>query len=164
MAEVRARWLALSLRERRVIIFAAPLALVLLLVIAWSVTSRPTPPAASVSVSAPVPVSAPAVVPALTVIPPPLVTAAPPGGVMLFGVSGGGPAGRAAILGSPTGGQRVVAVGRDYRPGMSVKEVGLDYAVLSGPGGDVRLELDRSGAPPVAEAGPAAPATPTLPQ
>jgi type II secretory pathway component PulC len=128
----------------------APLALILLLFIAWSVSRRTAPAVPDVAVSTPAPTVV-AASPPSPVAPAGALSAAPPTNIMLFGVSGGGPAGRAAILGGANGGQRVVAVGRDYL-GMTVKEVGLDYAVLSGPGGDVRLELDRFGVSPVAAA------------
>lgn len=63
-------------------------------------------------------------------------------GLVLYGVSGADRSG-AAILGSRLGGQRVVTVGKDYRPGLTLAEVGLDYAVLRNGPRDIRLELSR---------------------
>lgn len=77
-------------------------------------------------------------------------------GLILYGVSGASRS-AAAIIGSRLGGQRVVAVGQDYRPGLKLAEVGVDYAVLSNGAQGVRLELSRFGA------GGAAKATASLP-
>jgi S1-C subfamily serine protease len=63
-------------------------------------------------------------------------------GLVLYGVDGAGPA-AAAIIGSRLGGQRVVTVGRDYRPGLRLAEIGIDYAVIRNGSGTVRLELSR---------------------
>ena len=89
---------------------------------------------------------------ALAVIPPAAAPqAAPPpalvstDGLILYGVSGASRS-AAAIIGSRLGGQRVVAVGQDYRPGLKLAEVGVDYAVLSNGAQGVRLELSRFGA------------------
>lgn len=78
-------------------------------------------------------------------------------GITLYGVSG--PAGRAAaILGSRLGGQRVVPVGRDYRPGLRLAEVGVDHAVLDNGVRPVRLELSRYASGGSAKAAAALPA------
>lgn len=77
-------------------------------------------------------------------------------GLILYGVSGASRS-AAAIIGSRLGGQRVVAVGQDYRPGLKLAEVGVDYAVLSTGAQGVRLELSRFGE------GGAAKATASLP-
>lgn len=63
-------------------------------------------------------------------------------GLVLYGVSGAS-RDAAAIIGSRLGGQRVVAVGHDYRPGLKLAEVGMDYAVLQHGNQAVRLELSR---------------------
>jgi S1-C subfamily serine protease len=89
--------------------------------------------------------------PALPVAPAPRDTAPAPvqhaapdaQGIILYGVSDGGARGRAAILGSAAGGQRLVPVGKAYRAGLVVAEVGIDHAVLRSAAGDVRLTLDR---------------------
>lgn len=102
------------------------------------------------------PTPAPAQPPALAVTPPqspspaaPMVSAE---GLVLYGISGA-----AAIIGSRLGGQRVVAVGHDYRPGLKLAEVGVDYAVLRNGAQGVRLELSRY------EAGGSAKVTAALP-
>lgn len=66
-----------------------------------------------------------------------------PEGLMLRGIFGGGPRGGSAIMRMQDGGERVVRIGREAAPGFVLKEVGLAHALLSGPGGDVRLELGR---------------------
>jgi general secretion pathway protein C len=108
----------------------------------------PTPPPAatpSVDTSA---------MPASPALAKPLPT--PAEGLVLYGIAGGGPGGLAAVIGPSAGGQRLVKVGRDYRPGLTLKEVGPDHAVLTIAGIDTRLELYRY-------AGPAsAPATASL--
>jgi type II secretion system protein C len=98
-------------------------------------------PAPQASVPAPAPGPPPA--PARTSAPAaPMVST---DDLVLYGVSGASRS-AAAIIGSRLGGQRVVAVGDDYRPGLKLAEVGLDHAVLqNGPRG-VRLELSRYGA------------------
>lgn len=63
-------------------------------------------------------------------------------GLVLYGVSGASRS-AAAIIGSRLGGQRVVAVGHEYRPGLKLAEVGVDYAVLQSGAQGVRLELSR---------------------
>lgn len=90
----------------------------------------PQPPAPPLA--APVAFQAPA--PAL-----PTVSA---DGLVLYGVSGASRS-AAAIIGSRLGGQRVVAVGSDYRPGLKLAEVGVDYAVLHNGAQGIRLELSR---------------------
>jgi type II secretory pathway component PulC len=75
--------------------------------------------------------------------------------IILYGVSGGGARGRAAILGEASGPQRVVPIGRSYRTGLVVAAVGLDHVVLKSVAGEVRLSLaGRKGA---AHPAPAAP-------
>jgi general secretion pathway protein C len=80
-------------------------------------------------------------------------------GLVLKGVMGGGPAGGAAIIASSDGNQRVVRIGREFMPGMVLKEVGLNHAILSGGGMDTRLDLNRVGGVSV----PAAPGSAVSP-
>ncbi|HEX8467043.1 MAG TPA: hypothetical protein VF620_04480 [Allosphingosinicella sp.] len=77
--------------------------------------------------------------------PQPVVPTVSADGLILYGVSGASRS-AAAIIGSRLGGQRVVAVGSDYRPGLRLAEVGLDYAILQSGAQGVRLELSRYGA------------------
>jgi general secretion pathway protein C len=65
-------------------------------------------------------------------------------GLILYGVSGG-PEDPAAIIGQESGGQRLVPVGRDFRPGVRLTEVGPDYAILLAGDRTARLELRRFG-------------------
>lgn len=98
----------------------------------------PPLPALDASEAPPVPVPAPVAGSAL--------------GLILYGVSGGGPTELAAIIGSGTGGQRLVRLGKDFQPGLKLTEVGRDYAVLDVGGRPARLELRRFGAPSAAGA------------
>lgn len=68
-------------------------------------------------------------------------------GLVLYGVSGGGAAGMAAVIGRASGYPRIVPVGRDYRPGLTVKEVGAAYAILVSGGQETRLELNGTATP-----------------
>jgi hypothetical protein len=63
-------------------------------------------------------------------------------GLVLYGVSAAAGS-AAAIIGSRLGGQRVVTVGKDYRPGLKLGEVGTDYAILRNGARSIRLELSR---------------------
>lgn len=81
-------------------------------------------------------------------------------GLILYGVSGGGPAGMAAIIGRAAASARVVPVGKDYRPGLTVKEVGAAHAILVSAGQETRLDLGGKQAvvaPPPAQAHAALP-------
>ncbi|HEV2747954.1 MAG TPA: hypothetical protein VGW34_11725 [Allosphingosinicella sp.] len=75
--------------------------------------------------------------------PPAAAGAGAASGLVLHGVLGGGPGGGAAIIGFPDGGQRAVRVGRQFLPGLTLKEVGQRHALVAGPGGDTRLALER---------------------
>lgn len=68
-------------------------------------------------------------------------------GLNLYGVSGGGPTELAAIIGSGSGGQRLVRVGKDFQPGIRLTEIGADYAILMAGNQPARLELRRFGGP-----------------
>lgn len=103
------------------------------------------------------PIPAPAAArPAAPIVPAPAPPQAVPfvsaDGLILYGISGA-----AAIIGSRQSGQRVVAVGGDYRPGLRLAEVGVDYAVLRNGTQSVKLELSRYAA------GGSAKATASLP-
>ena len=83
--------------------------------------------------------------------PAPAAMGAPLPNYQLFGIGGGGPEGRAAIIGLPGGGQRVVPEGRALGSGVVMKEVGADYAVLSTPNGEMRLEFRKTAQPIAAQ-------------
>lgn len=124
---------------------------------AW-LSESPAPPS-------PAPAQIPPPAPAQ--IPPPAVASAPAqapaapvvstDGLVLYGISGASRS-AAAIIGSRLGGQRVVPLGHDYRPGLRLAEVGVDYAVLLNGAAAVRLELSRYSAGGSARATAALPA------
>ena len=93
--------------------------------------------------------AAPLAAAAVPPLPPPAPAPAPASvsteGLVLYGVSGATD-GAAAIIGSRLGGQRVVAVGKEYRPGLKLALVGVDYAILQNGPRAVRLEISRFGA------------------
>jgi general secretion pathway protein C len=105
---------------------------------------------------APAPIAARSAVPPAAVPPtrPPVPISTD--GLILYGISGASGS-AAAIIGPRLGGQRVVAVGHDYRPGLKLTAVGVDHAILRTGAQAVRLELSRFGA------GGAAKATASLP-
>lgn len=72
-------------------------------------------------------------------------------GLILYGISGGS-ADPAAVIGSEATGQRLVRAGRDFRPGVTLGEVGPDHVVLVADGRPARLELRRFGGPSVESA------------
>jgi general secretion pathway protein C len=116
---------------------------------AWLAASpgeiAPPPPA---SQAAPMPASAPA--PETAPAPTPIAGSAL--GLILYGVSGGGTSEFAALIGPTSGGQRLVPLGKEYRPGVKLTEVGPEYAVLDSGGRPVRLELRRFGEAAASEA------------
>lgn len=147
----------LSAREKRMVALCAAAILMFVVYLSWpdgetaGVELAGTPPAATTpTAAAPPPAAQPAqAAPAVAVPSPPVAApaqpAAPPApAFVLQGVFGGGPRGGAALIAA--GGQtRRVPIGREVAPGVTLKSVGIDHAVLVGPGGEVRLELARSG-------------------
>lgn len=93
------------------------------------------PSAATLSYEAP---------PAPVAIPEP---AASPAGLVLHGVLGGGPGGGAAIVSDGGGVQRTVRVSRPVVAGLTLKEVGIAHMLLTGAGGDFRLEFNKAARP-----------------
>ena len=61
-----------------------------------------------------------------------------------------------AVIGFPNGGQRLVPVGREAMPGLTLVRVEQNHAVFQGPAGEVRLGFDGV-AQPTSESGAAAP-------
>lgn len=117
--------------------------------LAWLASPAAMAPRARQPEPTPAPAPAPA---ALEAVPAPAPIAASALGLILYGVSGGGSTELAAIIGSGSGGQRLVRVGKDFQPGLRLTEVGPDYAVLVTGGRPARLELRRFGAPAAASA------------
>ena len=82
------------------------------------------------------------------------VTAAGSEQFRLFGVRAGGPGGGSAIIGLPDGRQVSVGVGEEIEPGLTLSEVGPDYAVVSRNGSPSRVTF---GEVPVGAAAPPPP-------
>jgi general secretion pathway protein C len=142
---------ALSSRER--LFLAGGAAALLLFILYMALRGGSEEPAVELAAAPPPPpeqiapmAAAPAPLP-LPAAPAQVAPAAPlsTGGVVLRGVMGGGPAGGAAIFDLPGGVQRVVRVGREIVPGMVLRGIGVSHALASAGGGDIRLELGRSG-------------------
>jgi general secretion pathway protein C len=157
---------ALTPRERVLLMVGAG---ALLLFLIWllflrdsgdegSVELAASPPAPAILAPAPVE-PAPLPPPAMPVISAPSVAPATVSAFVLQGVSGGGPGGGAALIQYQNGAQRLVRVGREIVPGMTLTGVDLNWAIASSGGGNVRLDLNRPGATPVAAAGAPAPAS-----
>lgn len=135
---------ALTRRER---LFLAAGGAAAIAFAAWLMSGSSEPaPRRNYAPPPPVPTAAP---PALApVAPPPVAAPAVPSGMVLTGVMGTG-----ALIGFADGPQRVVPIGREVAPGLTLKSVGIGHAILGGAAGDLRLELNRFGGP--------APAAPT---
>ncbi|HEX8401876.1 MAG TPA: hypothetical protein VF628_09255 [Allosphingosinicella sp.] len=155
---------ALTPRERVLLMVGAG---ALLLFLIWllflrdsgdegSVELAASPPAPAILAPAPVE-PAPLPPPAMPVISAPSVAPATVSAFVLQGVSGGGPGGGAALIQYQNGAQRLVRVGREIVPGMTLTGVGLNWAIASSGGGNVRLDLNRPGATPVSAAAVAPP-------
>ena len=69
---------------------------------------------------------------------------------------GGGNSGGAAIFGMADGSQRVVRVGREIVPGLTLRQVGVRHAIATSPSGHLRFELNGVGGTTLAPAAPAA--------
>ncbi len=139
------RLAALNPRERK---FLAVGGLVVLLFLAYLLLAGlGEEPAVELAAVPPPPAPAPiqpAPLPVVMAAPPPPAVAAPSAttaGMVLQGVSGGGPGGGAALFQFPSGGQRLVRIGREIVPGMLLKGVGPTFALASSAGVDLRLEL-----------------------
>jgi type II secretory pathway component PulC len=105
---------------------------------------------------APAPPPLPAPPPPVAAPPPaPVAPAAPPQGLELRGITGSG-----AIIGFPDGTQRLVPVGREVQPGLTVAALHPNAVVLRGAGIDYRLGftgLDGATVPPAPSAAPDSP-------
>ncbi len=83
----------------------------------------------------PVSLPSPALFSAQVPTPPP-VPAASSDGLRLHGVTGAG-----AIISGGDGRQRLVAIGRDVLPGLTLAQVRIDHALLRSANGDIRLDF-----------------------
>ena len=145
-------------RRQRIVLGGGGVAIAVLSAMLFWPQDEAAAPASAVELAAtpPAPVAMPAAQ-AVTIAPP--APAQPPanlGQYVLYGIGGGGEEGRAAVIGLPNGSQRVLPAGRTLTPGVSVKEVGTDFAILSTANGDMRLEF-RKAAVAVAGGGTATP-------
>lgn len=103
-----------------------------------------------------------AVLPVMASVP---VVTAPPAisGYRLHGVRASiGGDGGSAIISGPDGQQASYGPGQTLAPGVTLAALGRDSAVLSGPGGPVRLELGAEPAPAQPPAAPAGLASPVF--
>jgi hypothetical protein len=157
---LRGRIAALTPRERRFLVAGALALLAFLAYLLWA-SGDPEPaepaPEAVELVAAPPPVAPPAPIVSAPIAAPPPPQAAPGAapGIGLRGVMGGGNSGGAAIFGMADGSQRVVRVGREIVPGLTLRQVGVHYAIASSPSGELRFQLNGAGGIMAAPAPPA---------
>lgn len=150
-----------SLREKRLIQAAVVLAILVLVSLLFRGGGSSAPPPAP---DRAMPVAAPASAPQ----PPPLVPApvaaapaAPPVQVAdasqlkLYGLLASG-----AVIGYANGGQRLVQVGREALPGLTLVRVEQNFAILQGGAGELRLGFDGVAAGGPASTAPPLPAVP----
>lgn len=138
----------LSLREKRLIQGAILLAIVVLVSLLLRGGGSGGGEAPAPATAPPAPVAAPAPPPAAAV---PVALAAPSADVSQLKLTGLLASG--AVLGYADGGQRLVPVGREALPGLTLVRVEQSHAVFQGAGGEVRLGFDG-----VAQAQPGTPA------
>ena len=153
---------SLSLREKRLIQVAILLVIVVLLslLLRGGGTETPVTPPSPVR---PVPARSPvAVTPAVSVPPAPVAMApapapvapvAGPSGLRLHGLLASG-----AVISTANAGQRLVPVGREVVPGLTLVRIEQNHAVLSSGGGEIRLGFD--GTAPVGAVPAPAPPSP----
>lgn len=150
-----------SVREKRLIQAAVVLAILVLvsLLMRGGGSSAPAPePDRVMPVSTPAP--APQALPAtpLPVAPapaPPPVQVADASQLKLYGLLASG-----AVIGYANGGQRLVQVGREALPGLTLVRVEQNFAILQGAGGELRLGFDGVAAASPASTAPPLPAVP----
>jgi len=82
--------------------------------------------------------------------PPPPAPAPDLSGLKLYGLLASG-----AILGFPDGSQRLVLIGREAVPGLTLRRIEQSHAVLASPAGEVRLGFDGPAQTAAAAAAPA---------
>jgi membrane-associated protease RseP (regulator of RpoE activity) len=140
----------LSLREKR-LIQGAGIAVILFLLYLLFLRGGSEP---AMTLARPEPQAVPQAVP-----PPPVVTATPPlappadiSGLRLHGLLASG-----AVIGFPSGRQRLVPVGREALPGLTLRRIEQNVAVFDSGGGELRLGFDGpvQGGPAAAPALPA---------
>ena len=127
---------SLSLREKRLIQGAIALAIIVLvsLLLRGGGGGAPEPVPATVT---PTPVSAPPPAPVAAATIPPPTPPADLSQLRLHGLLATG-----AVLGYANGGQRLVPVGREALPGLTLTRVEQNHAVFQSASGEVRLGFD----------------------
>jgi type II secretory pathway component PulC len=111
--------------------------------------AAPAPPSTGATYAGPPPpvaVAAPAPAPAA-------MPAADPSQLKLYGLLASG-----AVIGDASGGQRLVPVGREAAPGLTLVRIEQNHAILQGAGGEVRLGFDGIAAADPVMAAPPLPA------
>src|SRR3546814_125152 len=150
MGQIAIRFAALNPRERRFLVVGAAALAAFLLYLLLPEGVEPGGERAGEAARGPVPAFHPPAAPT-PAIPSPPSRAGPVAtlsGLVLRGVLGGG----AAIIGFPDGNQRSVSVGREFLPGVTLKEVALRHVILATASGESRLEFNK----PASEAASAA--------
>lgn len=155
---------SLSVREKRLIQAAVLLAIIVLISLllrgggGGDTPQGPIGPVATVAPPSPATYATPpppAAVPDATASMAPPVAAADVSQLKLYGLLASG-----AVVGYPNGGQRLVPVGREALPGLTLVRVEQNVAVFQSAGGEVRLGFDGVAA---AQPGMTAPPLPAAP-
>lgn len=144
---------SLSLREKRLIQAALALTIVVLLYLLLRGGPEPVSSAAPEPQAAVPPMPAPAPIAAAPMAPP--APAADLSGLRLHGLLASG-----AVIGFANGNQRLVPVGREALPGLTLRRIEQNVAVFDSAGGELRLGFE---GPVQAGPGDAAPAPAALP-
>lgn len=136
---------SLSLREKRLIQGAVVLAIIVLLSLllrggggGGAPPPEPVAPVASTVAAPPPPAPPVAAAPATPAMP-----AADLSQLRLYGLLASG-----AVIGYANGGQRLVTVGREALPGLTLVRVEQTHAVFQGAAGEIRLGFDGVAQPP----------------
>lgn len=161
-----------STREKRLIQAAMVLAIIVLISLLFrggsdaptpGPVAAPAPTSTGPTYAGPPPqsyASPPAAAPPVAAVAPapPPVPAADASQLKLYGLLASG-----AVIGFPNGSQRLVPVGREAMPGLTLVRVEQNFAILQGAGGEVRLGFDGVAAADPSMAGPPMPAAPAAP-
>jgi general secretion pathway protein C len=145
----------LSLREKRLIQGAILLAIIVLVSLLLRGGGESPPPGPATPTVSPTPVTAPPPVPVAIAPMAAPVPAADLSQLRLYGLLASG-----AVVGYANGGQRLVPVGREALPGLTLVRIEQNHAVFQSAGGEVRLGFDGIAQPdPSGTAAPAPVAT-----
>jgi len=129
---------SLSLREKRLIQVAILLVIIVLVSLLLRGGGGGAPPAGPVTPAAtPTPVAAPPAMPVAIAPAPPMAPPADLSQLRLHGLLASG-----AVISTANGGQRLIPVGREALPGLTLVRVEQNHAIFSGTSGEVRLGFD----------------------